>query len=188
VYGVKTGRDAARIKSAPIIESTNEAFELDIKRERGDGNFSSMLDTEVINEMKRIDTEKIKFPSRTNLEPEADRGIIEPDSGRKVRESPGVVDHDPLFESDEARKPKIDSDVKPIQKRSGPAVESGESVLDGEQKDIEPLRAKEPVGKESGDKTSGRTDVRPLEKKRAIRGSDIRDPEPIHHDEGILGD
>ena len=37
VLGVMWGKEAAKIKSAPIIEHTNEAFELDIKRERRRG-------------------------------------------------------------------------------------------------------------------------------------------------------
>src|SRR3990172_4391707 len=55
VYGTMRGKEAAEIKSAPIIERTNDAFDLDIKREGEGGNFTSMLDAEVINEMKKID-------------------------------------------------------------------------------------------------------------------------------------
>lgn len=186
VYGVTMGKEAAKIKSAPIIESTNDAFELDIKREHGDGNFSSMLDSEVINEMKSIDMGKIQFPTRTSLEPEADRGIIEPDTGRKVKETPGVIEHDPLFESGKERKPVIDSDVKPIEKRSGHAEGAGGSLLEDEQKELGPLRQKGPAAKGAED-SSASPDVKPLEKKRSA-GEDIRGPEPIHREEGILGD
>jgi hypothetical protein len=186
VYGTMRGKEAAEIKSAPIIERTNDAFELDIKREREGGNFTSMLDAEVINEMKRIDRGKIQFPSRANMEPEADRGIIEPPSGRKVRESPEVRVQDPLFENDYKAKPKIESDVRSIEKRKSPDSGDRESIMESEKKELRPLP--EGDSKRRSDIRERGSDMRPLEKKRTGRGSDIRSPEPLHNNEGIIGD
>ena len=184
VLGAIQGKDAAKIKSSPIIENTNDAFEIDIKREREGGNYASMLDTEVINEMKKIDKDKIQFPSRSNLEPETDRGIIEPESPRKVRPSPDVTVQDPLFEGDYRSKRGIDSDVRPIEKPGGPSSEDHESIVESEKKEIEPLHNwKSEAG---SDAERRRTQDKLLEKKKPVRGSDIRSPEPAHYDDGII--
>lgn len=186
VVGVMRGKDAAKIKSAPIIERTNDTFDQDIKREREGGNFTSLLDAEVINEMKKIDRGKILFPSRTNMEPETDKGIIEPQTDRKVKESPDVRVQDPLFEGDYKTKPKLESDVRSLEKWKSPASEDRGSVLESEKKELSPLP--EPESKPGPDKRKRDSDVRPLEKKRTGRGSDIRAPGPLHHNEGIIRD
>lgn len=233
VYGVSMGKESAKIKSAPIIESTNEAFDLDMKRERPDGNFSAMLDSEVVNEMKKIDMDKVRFPSQTNLEPDAEKGIVEPELHRKIKESPEVRVQDPMFEGDYGKKPGIQSDVKPIEKRSGAAERDRESMVDSEKKDIPRIKERasdlapdagtrdaapgalerrrpSPAADdadifiESGDrkppqtrdKETSRTptlrksgpDVRLLEKKRRSGGADVRTPEPLNHEEGVIGD
>ncbi len=226
VLGVMWGKEAAKIKSAPIIDNTNEAFELDIKRERSEGNFS-MLDTEMINEMKKMEIDKIQFPARTSMEPEVDRGIIEPESGRKAKGSPEVGIQDPLFEGDYKKRPSIDSDVRPVEKRTRASSEDRESILDSEKKEIAPIQEQEngelqePGVRRLEKRTSreledGKTnigtgqkkvaplrerestrpkdirgpdsDVGALQKKRPVRGSDIRSSGTKHSDEGIIGE
>jgi hypothetical protein len=186
IYGVMKGKEAAEIKSAPIIERTNDTFEQDIKREREGGNFTSMLDAEVINEMKKIDMGKIQFPSRTNMEPDTEKGIIEPPTNRKVRESPDVRVQDPLFEGDNKTRPKTESDVRPLEKWKNPAPGDRESIMESEKKELSPLPERE--SRRKPDIRKQDSDVRPLEKKRTSRGSDIRSQEPLHHNEGIIGD
>jgi len=186
VYGTMRGKEAAEIKSAPIIERTNDAFDLDIKREGEGGNFTSMLDAEVINEMKKIDRGKIQFPSRASMEPEADRGIIEPPSGRKVRESPDVRVQDPLFEGDYKAKPKIESEVRSLEKRKNTDSGDRESLMESEKKEVPPLQEADP--KRKSDIRERGSEVKPLEKKRPGRRSDTRAPEPLHNNEGIIGD
>jgi hypothetical protein len=186
VYGIMKGKEAAEIKSAPIIEHTNEAFEMDIKQEREGGSFATMLDAEVINEMKKIDSGKIQFPSRTNMEPEADRGIVEPPTGRKVRETPDVRVQDPLFEGDYKSKSRIESEVRSLEKRKSPDSGDRESVVESEMKELPPLP--EDGSKRGLEARERRADVRPLEKKRPGRGTDIRSPEPLHNNEGIIGE
>ncbi len=220
VMGVMWGKEAAEIKSAPIIERTNDAFELDIKRERTEGNFS-MLDTEIINEMKKMDVDKIQFPTRTSMEPEVDKGIIEAGSGKKVKESPEVRIQDPLFEGDYRKRPSIDSDVRPVEKRTRASSEDRESIIEKEKRELGPLPEREPGVRrlekrdmpviedrepaiDGGEKKvspprdrestrqkdirSNDQDVRPLQKKKAAGGSDIRSPEPKHSEEGIIGE
>jgi hypothetical protein len=233
VWGITAGKESAKIKSAPIIENTNEAFDLDIKREKEDGNFTAMLDSEKISEMKKIDMEKVKFPSQTNLEPDIEKGVIEPEMHRKIKESPEVRVQDPLFEGDYGKKPEIRSDVRPIEKRSGGAVKDRESMIDNEQKDLPRIKERNTElapGMDSRDSVTGpparkRTlplpedgtsileegkkeispalegkttrspalrkpgpDVRPLQIRKRSGGIDVRSPEPLNHDEGIIGD
>jgi hypothetical protein len=188
VMGVMWGKQSAEIKSAPIIERTNDAFDLDIKRERTEGNFS-MLDTEMINEMKKMDVDKIQFPTRSSMEPEVDRGIIEPEAGKKMKESPEVRIQDPLFEGDYKRRPAVDSDVRPVEKRSRAAGEDRESVLDSERKDIGPLPERETGEREQrvkrlekrtipGDREPAiekeEKDVKPLPERESTRRKDVR--------------
>jgi len=174
VYGVTRGREAARIKSAPIIETTNEAFELDMKRENREGNFAAVLDAELINEMKKLDVDKVRFPSQTNLEPDVDAGIVEPDAYVKQKETPGVRAQDPLFEGDYGKNPEIRSEVRPVEKRKGASAGDRESVIDDERKDLprlmEPESGYEAVERENparlpeeGGATPGRlkTDLAP---------------------------
>ncbi len=188
VMGIMWGKQSAEIKSAPIIGRTNDAFDLDIKRERAEGNFF-MLDTEMINEMKKMDIDKIQFPTRASMEPEVDRGIIEPEAGKKMKDSPEARIQDPLFEGDYRKRPTIDSDVRPVEKRSRASGEDRESVLDGERKDIGPLPERETGEQEprvqrlekravTGDREPAiekkEKDVKPLRERESVRRKDIR--------------
>jgi phosphoribulokinase len=48
-FGYNKGKGAASIKSDPLAKYTNQVFDIDIKRERDDGKFGDMLETESIN-------------------------------------------------------------------------------------------------------------------------------------------
>ncbi len=195
--GVMWGKQAAEIKSAPIIERTNDAFELDIKRERPEGSFS-ILDSDMINEMKKMDPGKTQFPTRATMEPEVDRGIIEGESGKKVKQSPEIRSQDPLFEGDYRKKPSIDSDVKIIEKRSGASLDDRESLIENEKKGIAPLRKGDPadrgdpymdvpgpprfekrpepdLGDRESQKDPEKREVKPIRKRRPAADSDIRE-------------
>jgi hypothetical protein len=185
VYGFTKGKQAAEIKSAPIIDYTNEAFEVDVKKEREAGNFSSILDSEVINEMKRIDTAKMRFPTKTTLEPEADQGIVEPDSGRKTKAVPEVREAEPLFEGDYRKKGGPPADVRRVEKKTPPPDAGPDTVLEREKSEIAPLPGDETVRKPDSHFRRD-TDTMPLEKKRPARGRDIRDPGPVDREGGII--
>ncbi len=182
IFGVIRGRESATIKSAPIIDTTNEAFEVRIKREQEGGDFSTMLDTELINEMKRVDMEKIQFPTRVNLEPEIDRGIIEPEKSRAVVPAPEPGTREPLFEGEYRTSPGIESDVKPIEKRTAPVPGGADPVMESEKRSVGPV--------ESGGRTEGMKgapEVKRVERNRNLREGDIRSPGPLLRDEGIIG-
>ena len=187
IWGAMKGREAAEIKSAPLVNSTNEVFDVDVRRENEGGDFSAMLDSEVINEMKSIDAEKMRFPTKTNLEPETDRGIVEPDYGRKAKETPEVRDPEPFLEGDYRSKDGPAADVRPIEKRSGASAERSETVVDVEKRVIEPLPESE-TGTKPDAKFRRDTDVRQLEKRKPVRGADIREPAPVDREGGIIKD
>mgnify|MGYP001172847479 CR=1 FL=1 len=187
IWGAVKGREAAEIKSAPIVSSTNEVFDVDIKRENEGGNFSALLDSEVINEMKSIEAEKMRFPTKTNLEPETDRGIVEPDFGRKTRESTEVRNPEPLIEGDYRPGGGPAADVRPVEKRGGASVELPETVVDAEKGGIEKLPERE-TGRKPDTTFRRDTDVRQLEKKKPVRGADIREPAPVDREGGIIKD
>jgi hypothetical protein len=187
VVGFQKGRVAAEIKSAPIINSTNEAFEVDLKREREGGNFTTMLDSEVINEMKRLDTGKMRFPTKTNLEPEADRGIIEPERGRKAKETPEMKEAEPLVEGDYRSRGGPATDVRAVERKGGTRTAEPGAVIEKEKSAIEPLPERETVSKPDSNFRRD-TDVRPLEKRKPVRGTDIREPEPVDRQGGIIKD
>ncbi|OHD68665.1 MAG: hypothetical protein A2W19_12660 [Spirochaetes bacterium RBG_16_49_21] len=184
VYGVIRGRDAAVIKSAPIIEHTNDTFELDIKRERNEGNFSSMLDSDMINEEKKSGLGKMEFPMRAHMEPEADKGIIEPDTQKKVKPSADIMTREPIFEDENRSKPVVSSNVDPVEKRSK-ALDDNETIVGAEQKQLRPVREK---GRDVRGRYTERIDRKPGAKKRE-RGTDIRSPEtPNNNNDGMIED
>ena len=102
IIGINMGREAARIKSPPLAETVNDAFEFDIKKEKSGGDFDSMLESELINEAKASRHDKIDFPSREKLEPEYEGGIIEPktekrgDPDTEIRTAPMEGNYRPL--------------------------------------------------------------------------------------------
>jgi hypothetical protein len=176
IYGYMKGKNAAVIKSTPIIEFTNDAFELDIKRERGEGNFSSMLDSDMINELKGKDVNKTPYPTRVSLEPEVDKGIIEPDINKKIRPA-DVQIKEPIIEEENRFKPRIDSSVKPIERKSVPAYNERETIIEQENKEIKPVRSKRTGMRDRVEKSDRKAELK--------RRTDIRAPEPPDK-EGII--
>jgi len=127
ILGYNRGKDAALIKSPPLVNSTNEVFELDAMKEMDEGDFSSMLESEKINEMKSTEPAKAKYPSRENLEPEIDRAIVEPEKDKKIKPAPGLEVEERLFEQDETGKKTEKSDVR-LLKRDAKPVDKEEIV------------------------------------------------------------
>ncbi len=185
VYGVNRGRESAKIKSAPIIDTTNEAFEVRMKQEREGGDFSAMLDTELINEMKRVDMEKVQFPTRVNLEPELDSGIMEPERRRPETTLPEPGTGDPILDGNYGRKPVIESEVGTIEKRTAPPSVEGNAVMDAEKRSITPLDS--PLDGNSGDAMKAAPEPGATGERRNLRKGDIRAPGPLIRDEGIIG-
>lgn len=89
VIGYNMGTKSARIKSDPLAEFVNDTFKIDINREKADGDFSSMLESELVNESPMNNFNKSTFPTRENLNPELNKAVIESDN--KIPE-PDIMD------------------------------------------------------------------------------------------------
>lgn len=75
--GYNMGTKSAKIKSDPLAEFVNDTFKIDIKKEKSDGDFSSILESEIVNESTMNNFSKSEFPTRENLNPELSKGVIE---------------------------------------------------------------------------------------------------------------
>ncbi len=179
IYGYTKGKHAAVIKSTPIIEFTNDAFELDIKRERGEGSFSSVLDSDIVNELKAKDVGKMQYPTRVNLEPEVEKGIIEPDLNKKIKPS-GIQIKEPIIEEQDRFKPRIDSSVTPIERKAVPGYRDRDAVIDREKKEIGPvLDKRSSLRDRPAEGADRKADVKKRERRKDIRAPELPDEEGI---------
>jgi hypothetical protein len=80
VIGYNMGIKSAKIKSDPLAEFVNDTFKIDINKEKADGDFSSLLESEIINESTMNNFSKSEFPTRENLNPELNKSVIESES------------------------------------------------------------------------------------------------------------
>lgn len=120
IIGYNMGKDAATIKNPPLTEYTNQVFEIDMSREKEEGKFGSMLETELINESKYSKKNKIKFPQQENLKPDFDDTIFEPEKKIKIRKTPVLDTRERLFEGKTKRDEIIGSDIRPLKKELKP--------------------------------------------------------------------
>ncbi len=116
--GYSMGTKSARIKSDPLAEFVNDTFKIDINKERADGDFSDMLESEIVNESPMNNFNKTNFPTRENLNPELSKEVIE--SSNKIPE-PDVMDkpfkpQTPIDEKFNADQTKNDQPIKVIDK------------------------------------------------------------------------
>lgn len=89
VIGYNMGTKSAKIKSNPLAEFVNDTFKIDINKEKKDGDFSDLLESEIVNESPMNNFNKSTFPTRENLNPELKKEVIESES--KIPE-PDVLD------------------------------------------------------------------------------------------------
>ncbi len=148
IAGYFMGQKSARRSGTQLVESTNDAFRIDIKKDRRAGDFRSMLDSELINEVRESSINKVAFPSNDRLEPQRKEGIVEPDtSERKITPGPGLDLRERISETDRTEEKVISPDVKNLKKRD---LDSGYSEKPGILKD-EPVEGiRKAAGKEKG--------------------------------------
>jgi hypothetical protein len=183
-YGL--GRKSAKRSGAQIAEYTNDVFAVDIKRERPDGDFRSMLESDLLQEMEKSRIGKIQFPVNERLLPEREERLVEPDtSERKVTAPPSMDLRDRISEADRIDERPPPSDVRALGRRGletrspeKPEIikNDGIDVLPG--KDSGPgnrgieKAAGEPVPvpprNEKGVRQKPRPEIKPLERKGGI--------------------
>ena len=98
--GYNMGKDSAKIKSPPIAEFVNDSFKIKVSREKG-GDFSGMLESEVLKESGINSLNRYEFPVRIDDTPELDSSIVEPESILPKEDTrPDIIKNDKPYESD----------------------------------------------------------------------------------------
>jgi len=169
--GYNMGTKSARIKSDPLAEFVNDTFKIDINKEKSDGDFSDMLESEIINESPMNSFNKSTFPTRENLNPELSKEVIE--SQNRIPE-PDVMDkpfkpETPIDEKFNSNLNQNDPSIKVIDK-TFKDNNTGDIIFKNvENKNI-------PPDKNKNDKNI----IKILEKDKKLI------PEPIKKDTGII--
>ena len=105
--GYNMGTKAAKIKSNPLAEFVNDTFKIDVNKEKARGNFSEILENEIINESPMNNFTKSTFQVRETMNPELTKEAIE--SKNKIPE-PDLKDRP--FKPETTVDEKNSSDVK----------------------------------------------------------------------------
>ncbi len=143
VMGYNRGRDSAAIKDAPLAERINDVFEYDIRKERGDGSFGSMLESELTSELKVSGHAKRQFPAREEIQPDTSQDILEsPATMSKVQRGPSESEKNGLYEGTYDRTPMETPDVNVMKRDVKP--ETGGPVINRNEK-LPPLDETKPV-------------------------------------------
>ncbi len=196
IIGHQIGKKGARKMGTQIVGETNDAFDIDIKLEKRDGDFRSMLDSELLSEIRESTINKIQFPVQGRLEPETGDGIIEPPSPeRTLTPTPDMDLRDRISEPARTDDVRTASDVKDLKRRDPfpAAAEKPEIIKDERTESIlkpgtldnidrmPPPLTEKPLVRENrapADKAS----VEPVKKLRR-RPAELR---PIRKDTGII--
>lgn len=179
ILGYNLGKKAAKRGGKPLAELTNEAFSIDIKKEHRVGRFHSMLDMETVREIDRSDFNKLKFPSREALEPEAKDNIVEPEISKKKSTAPREIDMDRIAEIDREGTDMTPA-VQKLKRRETPLRERELDIIKDDEKRIMSEREGRDIEREKDKKSTGEgkilkkpkrpqaKELKPLEKKPGI--------------------
>jgi len=167
--GYNMGTKSARIKSDPLAEFVNDTFKIDINKERADGDFSDLLESEIINESPMNNFNKSAFPTRENLNPELRKEAIESES--KIPE-PDIMD--------KPFKPEtpIDEKFNTEQMQNNQSMKILDKSLSND--NTEKIIFKNNDNKVTEKRTDDNNIIKILEKNKNII------PEPIKKDTGII--
>ncbi len=131
IIGYNSGKDAAKQFATPVINSTEDVFEIIKKKERENVRFRTMLESKSIREKEDTDLRKIEFPSNEKLEPELNHSIIEPvDSTKKTTALPHLDSRDRIAEIKRIDEKKYHAEETRELDREGSAqAESGKGEI-----------------------------------------------------------
>lgn len=169
--GYNMGTKSAKIKSDPLAEFVNDTFKIDINKEKADGDFSSLLESEIINESTMNNFSKSEFPTRENLNPELSKGVIE--SENRIPE-PDIMNkpfkpETPIEEQYNTNRLQNEQSVKILEK-SFPESKTETIITDKNEK-------KTTIPEKQSD---NKNIIQILEKGKTVT------PEPINKDTGII--
>lgn len=171
VIGYNMGTKSAKIKSDPLAEFVNDTFKIDINKERANGDFSDMLESEIVNESPMNNFTKSAFPTRENLNPELSKQTIE--SENKIPE-PDVMDkpfkpETPIDEKFNANQTQSDQSMKILDKSF--QQNKADNII---------FKNDEIMKNQPEQKTDDKNKIKILEKDKKII------PGPINKDTGII--
>ncbi|HNX24239.1 MAG TPA: hypothetical protein PKG60_09330 [Spirochaetota bacterium] len=171
VIGYNMGTKSAKIKSDPLAEFVNDTFKIDINKERANGDFSDMLESEIVNESPMNNFTKSAFPTRENLNPELSKQTIE--SENKIPE-PDVMD--------KPFKPEtpIDEKFNTNQTQSDQSMKILDKSFQQNKADNIIFKNDEIMKNQPEQKTDDKNKIKILEKDKKII------PGPINKDTGII--
>ena len=173
IIGINMGKKAAKIKSAPLAEFVNDTFKVDINREKDSGDFSEMLENEVIKESTINNFNKAEFPLQEKLEPHYNKDLIE--SQNKIS------DPDLRIHSNKTETP-IDEDLDRINNETVPPIRQLEKNLTDEGNNDIILHNDPKINKDN------KTDIRSQDKSpvRILEKNKTVNPEVFNKDSGII--
>ncbi len=160
------GKNAAKHGGDPIIDKTNQSFDIDIKRARKRGHFQGMLQEELMREAEKSGTRKIPYPAREEEPvPMKDQILESTGTEEDKKEFPGTVDRDSPVDMPRTREKKESSEVIRHDREAPP-------VMEGREKPAKPGTAEKPA-KDSSEKndrviTGKKEELRPLEPDKGI--------------------
>jgi hypothetical protein len=171
VIGYNMGTKSAKIKSDPLAEFVNDTFKIDINKERADGDFSSLLESEIINESTMNNFSKSEFPTRENLNPELSKGVIE--SENRIPE-PDIMN--------KPFKPEtpVDEEYSTNRLQNEQSVKILEKTFPENKTENMIIREEEKKSSTSEKKSEDKNIIQILEKGKTVT------PEPINKDTGII--
>lgn len=102
--GYQNGTEAARIKSPPLVPMTNDTFLLERSREKINGNFSTLIKENKLNEPAKEDIKKRNQIIMEETKIALDDGILEPENELKLKTTPELKIETKLFEEETERK------------------------------------------------------------------------------------
>ena len=85
IFGFIQGRNAAQKGGIRIINTTNDAFDLDIQQDKDDFLFKDVMEKELKNELDKKQTKKDIFFDSIEIKPESDTTIFETDMATKEK-------------------------------------------------------------------------------------------------------
>ena len=169
--GYNMGTKAAKIKSNPLAEFVNDTFKIDVNKEKARGNFSDILENEIINESPMNNFTKSTFQVREAMNPELSKEAIE--SKNKIPE-PDLSDRPfkpetPIDEKSSADIKQDDSAIKILDKTHNEG--KTENIIFKHEENKNKLPEK------TGD---DKNIIKIIEKDKPVK------PEPIKKDTGII--
>jgi len=173
IIGINMGKKSAKIKSEPLAEFVNDTFRIDLNREKDAGDFSEMLENEIIKETTINNFNKADFPVRESLEPQYDKNPIE---------SPNKINLPDIKTQPYKTESPIDEDLNRTITETTPDVRALEKNLtDSDNNDIILKRSIEPDKNINADiRNQDKSPVRILEKDKSVK------PEILQNDSGII--